>query len=1166
MPERTRKPDENGKDPSAVELGRRGGLKGGKARAAKMTKEERSESARKAAQARWAKHRGQELEQDVGRDRDDNSRIRQSGGEMTRVRVGALTAVFVLAIGLTLFLVLLAGRSTGPGAAITPKAGGSEEAAEAKAGLGPNSYEGYLSAMRTYPAKSIAPAIVQRAKRTFGRIEKADSRRVRRGHTFLWDSNKWKQFGPRVNATQPGVISFSGATNNTASRTVQLVADPDCKWNRCRVWAGVSGAGVWMTNNATVPNPVWEQMSPEDLDQNSVGTLVLAPGDKHGGKHWSNNGNGNGNGNDDDTLYLGTGEPNRCSSGCEAGVGIYKSTDGGEHWKKLKDTCVNNATYTCVNPGTDAFLGRAISGIIVDPTNNKHLLVGSAQAVRGLSHVIGAGGTTRVEPGANEPGLYESWDGGKTFTEVWNGNKPDPGPQSFGITDVGLDPLDPGTVYVAAFDAGVWRRDSGASATSFNQVFAPQFNQGAGIDRAMFALTVKNMHTRIYLTEGTQNGGGIAGPLAANFWRLDNANQSAAALLATQAAGATPPVAATHTFPAVYNGWQNLTSKTTGDPYFATDDFCTGQCWYDEDVYTPHGMPDTVYVIGSNQYGEQPCDTNGVGCGNGRSNGREVLYSNTAGDPDGSATGAGSMRTFTDLSYDATISHPSWCAYAPYFDQGCVNAPNGIHPDQHEVIINPGNPTQIFESSDGGIIRTTGNFADISAQCDSPFRNGGTPLPPASGSYAACKRLLSRVPTELSHVDKKLSSTLQFINVAINPFKSCEVMGGTQDNGTWSNLDNCDRNTFHAIIYGDGGNAGYDATEPTWRFNEFTSGFSDSNFENGDPERWVISSAPVVNSGENPAFYWPQVSDPNPVPGTHPIYSGAKHVWRTWAFGAGHPGAVPQDTTPDIAFYEANCAEFITSGADPNCGDYRPLGGPYCDGDATTATPTCINQPGDLTGTVYGTDRAGGVISWIARDGADHGTMWAATGPGRIFVTHNADASDPATTTWHRIDSSTSGASPTRYPSSIYVDPDHPDHAWVSYSGYNAVTPTTPGHVFSVWENGSAPGSGTFTNLNVESGASAFPTPFSDGDLPVSDVVRDDATNTLYVGTDFGVLRGNHDGASWHTTKGMPNYEIMHLAIQPSNREPTCMGPGHCKRLLFAATHSQGIWRMKLSH
>lgn len=50
------------KNPAAVELGRRGGLKGGKARAAKMTKEERSESARKAAKARWAKKRQGEEE------------------------------------------------------------------------------------------------------------------------------------------------------------------------------------------------------------------------------------------------------------------------------------------------------------------------------------------------------------------------------------------------------------------------------------------------------------------------------------------------------------------------------------------------------------------------------------------------------------------------------------------------------------------------------------------------------------------------------------------------------------------------------------------------------------------------------------------------------------------------------------------------------------------------------------------------------------------------------------------------------------------------------------------------------------------------------------------------------------------------------------------------
>ena len=43
------------KDPAAVTLGRKGGLKGGKARAAKMTPEQRKASAKKAAQVRWAR-------------------------------------------------------------------------------------------------------------------------------------------------------------------------------------------------------------------------------------------------------------------------------------------------------------------------------------------------------------------------------------------------------------------------------------------------------------------------------------------------------------------------------------------------------------------------------------------------------------------------------------------------------------------------------------------------------------------------------------------------------------------------------------------------------------------------------------------------------------------------------------------------------------------------------------------------------------------------------------------------------------------------------------------------------------------------------------------------------------------------------------------------------
>ena len=47
--------EDDGKNPAAVALGRLGGLKGGKARAKKLSKERRSEIARNAAKARWKK-------------------------------------------------------------------------------------------------------------------------------------------------------------------------------------------------------------------------------------------------------------------------------------------------------------------------------------------------------------------------------------------------------------------------------------------------------------------------------------------------------------------------------------------------------------------------------------------------------------------------------------------------------------------------------------------------------------------------------------------------------------------------------------------------------------------------------------------------------------------------------------------------------------------------------------------------------------------------------------------------------------------------------------------------------------------------------------------------------------------------------------------------------
>jgi hypothetical protein len=53
-------PAKDSRDPAAVALGRRGGLKGGRARAVALTSIQRSEMARQAAQARWGRDKPNE--------------------------------------------------------------------------------------------------------------------------------------------------------------------------------------------------------------------------------------------------------------------------------------------------------------------------------------------------------------------------------------------------------------------------------------------------------------------------------------------------------------------------------------------------------------------------------------------------------------------------------------------------------------------------------------------------------------------------------------------------------------------------------------------------------------------------------------------------------------------------------------------------------------------------------------------------------------------------------------------------------------------------------------------------------------------------------------------------------------------------------------------------
>src|SRR5262249_25467652 len=155
------------------------------------------------------------------------------------------------------------------------------------------------------------------------------------------------------------------------------------------------------------------------------------------------------------------------------------------------------------------------------------------------------------------------------------------------------------------------------------------------------------------------------------------------------------------------------------------------------------------------------------------------------------------------------------------------------------------------------------------------------------------------------------------------------LQGGTQDNGTFEYGGSCQ--VWPQIIYGDGGQSGWNSADSTLRFNSFFGQNHDANFANGDVTKWGIISGKIASSPEGSNCYAPIIADPNPA-AAGSIFEGSQSVWRT------------QDWGGDRAFLEANCSEFTTDSANPACGDFVRIG-------PAGAT--------DLTSAAYGADRAG---------------------------------------------------------------------------------------------------------------------------------------------------------------------------------------------------------------
>jgi hypothetical protein len=429
-----------------------------------------------------------------------------------------------------------------------------------------------------------------------------------------------------------------------------------------------------------------------------------------------------------------------------------------------------------------------------------------------------------------------------------------------------------------------------------------------------------------------------------------------------------------------------------------------------------------------------------------------------------------------------------------------------MHPDQHALVYVPTNPDLFFVGSDGGLIRTNGSFTNDSAACSSRGLSGA--------DLVDCQNWLSKVPSLLIVLNAGLN-TLQFQQLSANPNNPLnELLGGTQDNGT---LAYTGSPTWLLPVTGDGGDSGFDAVNGNIRFHTYTNDFVDVNFHGNTPATWDWIGDPIFFAPEGSAFYAPMTQDP--VTGGQ-IFAGLNHVWRT------------QDSGGPQAFLDAHCnttGQFGTSDQlfTGNCGDWETIGGEA----GVTDDGALATKPGT---------KAGSYIVAIER-GMDTSTMWVGTRRGRLFISKNANAA-PASVTYTRIDTD---AQPRRYPSGVSVDRNDVNHAIVSFSGYNAYTPATPGHVFDVHYN---PTTHTATWNDIS---------YDLGDQPILDVAYDWATGDVYASTDFGVVRLPAGQTSWIVAAdGLPSVATYGLTLTTGKKSTD--------RVIDAATHGRGAYRLEL--
>ena len=307
----------------------------------------------------------------------------------------------------------------------------------------------------------------------------------------------------------------------------------------------------------------------------------------------------------DQIVYAGTGE-GHLSGDSYFGNGVLKSSDGGNTWTHVSG---------------DYFFGVSISRMVVDPTNANHVF---AAVLRGR------GGSRRVTPAIHSRyGIWESTDGGASWTLLKEAT------EATGATDVELDPQNPSVLYASFWGDAIYKSTNGGTTWAPIMTGIPGTTAQHASNQTRFSLAISHPSGQDPVLYAGFDWEGADGYHPSRVFKSTNAGAS----------------------------WTMLPKATVTPDESSVEDYCGGQCFYDNVIEAAPDNPNVVYAAGQFDYGR--------GSGG-------IFRSDDGG------------QTWRDLGWD---QHPDFQAFA--FD--------------------PNDSNKILSGSDGGIWYSTNRGGRLGA-------------------------------------------------------------------------------------------------------------------------------------------------------------------------------------------------------------------------------------------------------------------------------------------------------------------------------------------------------------------------------------------------------------------------------------------------------------------